>query len=95
MNVSIYNQIQQLEKLLRILNNYADNLRYHAITAPANAIEDGLYYGLPEEIASKYRWLYYERNRIDAENILHYIDGVCIPCLENKIKQLEGDSDND
>lgn len=89
MNVSIIDQIQQLEKLLRILNNYADNLRHHAITAPANAIEDGLYYGLPEEIASKYRWLYYERNRIDAENILHYIDGVCVPCLENKIKEMK------
>ena len=89
MNVSIYNQIMQLEKMLRILNNYADNLRYHAITAPANAIEDGLYYGLPEEIASKYRWLYYEHNKIDAEKIISYINGVCSPCLEGKIKQMK------
>lgn len=87
--VTIENQIQQLEKLLRILNSYVDNLRYHIITAPESAIEEGLYYGLPKEIASKYRWHYYERNRIDAENIISYINGVCIPYVENKIRQMK------
>lgn len=89
MDVSIYNQIQNLEKLIRILNNYADNLRYHVITAPMDTLDDALRFGLPEEIGAKYRWRYYEQNRIEAENIIGYINGVCIPCLEEKIRKMK------
>lgn len=88
MNVSIYNQIQQLEKMLRILNDYTDNLRYHVITGPDNTINDAVYYGLPEEIGAKYRYIYYEQNRLDAENIINYINGICVPCIEEKIKKM-------
>lgn len=89
MSVSIIDQIQQLEKLLHVLNDYMDNLRYHVITAPMDTMEEALRYGLPEEICAKYRWIYYEHNRIDAENIISYIKGVCVPCLENKIKHMK------
>lgn len=89
MDVSIYEQIQRLKKLLDILNGYMDNLQYHIIKAPDEAINNGLHYGLPEEIGFHYRFHYYEHNKIDTENIINYIKGVCIPALEHRITLLE------
>lgn len=89
MSASIVRQIECLKKLLDILNGYTDNLRYHAITAPKEAIEEGLRWGLPEEIGMKYYYRYYIHNQIDADNIIRYINSICIPALEGKIKKLQ------
>lgn len=89
MSASIVRQIDCLKKLLGILNGYVDNLRYHAIIAPKEAIEEGLRLGLPAEIGIKYYNNYYTRNQIDAENIIRYINNNCIPVLEDKIKKLQ------
>lgn len=85
MNVSIYNQIRQLEKMHRILSEYADNLRYHVIVGPESMIDEALYYGLPEEIGSWYKYRYFAQNRTDAENIISYINCFCLPYLESQM----------
>lgn len=89
MSASIVRQIDCLKKLLRVLNEYADNLRYHAINAPKEAIEEGLRLGLPAEIGIRYYNNYYMRNQIDADNIIRYINSICIPVLEDKIKKFQ------
>ena len=88
MNVSIYNQYQQIERLIVVLKDYMDNLRYHAIIKPKEVLDEAFRNGLPEEIYNTYLGFYYALNEQDAQGIVVYIEKFCIPYLEKVSKDL-------
>lgn len=88
MNVSIYNQCRQLEKLIQIMNDFADNLKWHVIIQPEEVLDEALRCGLPQETGLCYRYKL-ASNKIEAELIISYITKICIPLLEDKLKKLK------
>lgn len=89
MNVSIYNQCRQLEKMIQIMRDFTDNLSWHVIKQPEEVLEEAFRYGLPEETGLHYRYKYLVSNKIDTELIITYINKICIPYLEDKLKKLK------
>jgi hypothetical protein len=86
---NISEQIVMLQYLVGKLKDFTAEFNWHVIKEPEKVLEDAYSLGLPEEIYSRYRYGYYEKNKIDAEAIISDIVHLHIPYLESVIRDLK------
>ncbi len=83
MDNSIFYLNELVKSLMSDIEAYKDALRYHAITAPKDILENALYRGFPEDIYSIYMNSYYVKNEAAAEGVINFIKKDFIPYLQN------------
>ena len=83
MDNSIFFLNKLVKSLMSDVEAYKDALRYHAITAPKDILENALYRGFPEDVYSFYMNSYFVKNEAAAERVINYIEKDFIPYLQN------------
>lgn len=81
METTILEQCQHTQRLVRILQDYADNLERHVAVYPKQELEEAVRRGFPVDIYNTYLAHLCARET-EAKMIVAYIKGVCVPLLE-------------
>lgn len=82
METSILEQLNQIQRLIGVLQHYADSLEKHIGVCPKQKLEDSVCRGFPVEVSHAYYTRCLLRREIEVRNIVSYINGVCVPYLE-------------
>lgn len=83
METSVLNQYNQTKKLISVLQDFMDNLEKHIIVYPKQELEKAVSQGFSIHIYNQYYVGHLWRNETDAQWIIAYIKGICIPYLED------------
>lgn len=89
MDITIYEEIEQIQALIAELENYCTALNQKVIVVPSQEIEDARHAGLPLDYVMRYNTCYYSHNVATAQNMINIIKEFHIPYWQAVIAKLQ------
>lgn len=89
MDITVYEEIEQIKALISILEHYCDELEKTVITRPMGEILEAKRAGLPADYADNYENRCYCHNVSTAQNMINNIKEFHIPYWQAIIDELK------
>lgn len=89
MNITVYEEIEQIRILISLLDEYCNTLNTRLITDPLAEIHEAINAGLPVEYADDYERRCCSHNVATAQNMINNIREFHIPYWQHIILELQ------